>query len=380
MASDEDGGDEHREFPMGHSSINEHGGEYLPDEHLAIFGQTTTTLDVFAKPDKTFQRSRSTYKNTGRWVAENATVEETFKDGPICLDMHARDGVSVNQHNYLIDCSTFFKRKYPDNWEEPLQWVNVNVLRPPGNPDKLKEIIRTVRDKQYFPRCQEEPMASRCYSRACRLQKYGVGEGNGGAGQDMALTVIDTYPAIYFVGDDENRMKLTSDELTNLTKYRNKCLDHQRDFPVNVTAKDWLLLIHTLIKDAVKVQPSILHRKNFEQLEALEKYFAIHITWWAHSKGDEFLTGKVGDDVRVRIKDERIFCKWRKVLSWCDRVLKMNKVDLGNMRAFIEAEAMYHAKEDGERDFFRCSHSFRFSMFDENEVHNWLYPPKLDGT
>ncbi len=388
--SEDDGHDEHHndpgkieenqpEFPMNHGSINDYGGELLAEDYLTMFSQTTTIGDVFKKPSTLFQRSQSRHQNTGKWIAETATIEETFKDGPICLDTISKINATSNQHNFLVDCATFFKRKYPDNWIEPMQWVNVNVLRPPGNPDKLTEIIKTVKDKQYFPRCQEEPMASFCHSKACRLQKYGVGEGNAGAGQDMALTVIDTVPAIYFVGEDDNRMKLSSDELTNLTKYRNKCLDHQRDFPVNVTAKDWILLIHTLIKDAVKVQPSVLHRKNVKELEALERYFSSHVPRWVRSRGEEYLNGKVCDDVRIRIKDERIYFKWSKLMRWLEKAEGMRQQGLDNMRAFIDTEATYYSKEQ-KRDWFRCSHSLMFSVFDEDVIYQWLHPDAPEET
>jgi hypothetical protein len=374
---DDNSGDGHREFPMGHSSINEHGGEYLPEEHLAIFGKTTTTEHVFDKPDKNFQRSRSTYKNTGRWVADTATVEETFKDGPICLDTLAKINISVNQHNFLVDCATFFKKKYPDNWEEPLQWVNVNVLRPAGNPDKLKEIIRTVRDKQYFPRCHEEPMASYCHSKACRIQKYGVGGNDTDTGKDLALTVVNTIPRAYFVGDGDEgtRIRLTADDLLNINRYQLRCMEQGRTgFPVNTTAKEWKNLVLGLINDSVMVEPSELYRKHVKELEALERYFSAHIPNWVRTKGDEFLNGKVGDPIRIRIKDERVYFKWRDLLRWLDKALGMKQVDLDNMRAFVDTEAKYHDTKEGLGRFFRCSHSLKFSTFNEDIVHYWLHP------
>jgi hypothetical protein len=385
MASDDDGDNEHREFPMGHSSLNDQGGEYLLEEHLAIFGETTTTENVFDKPDKAFQRSRSTYKNTGKWIAETATIEETFKDGPICLDTIAKINATSNQHNFLVDCATFFKKKYPDNWDEPMQWVNVNVLRPPGSPDKLKEIIRTVKDKQYFPRCHEEPMASFCHSKACRLQKYGVGGTDTETGKDLAMTIVNTVPTTYFVGnggdgDDGSRIRLTADELLNLNKYQVKCLEHARTgFPVNVTAKEWKNQVIGLINDSVMIEPSVLYRRNVKELEALERYFSANIPVWVHTRGEEFLNGKSGDNVRIRVKEEKIYFKWDKLVYWLEKAFGMRQPGLDSMRAYIDTEATYYSR-DQKRDWFRCSHSLRFEVFDENVIYHWLHPGEPEET
>jgi hypothetical protein len=295
--------------------------------------------------------------------------------------MLAKMGVTTYQHNFLIQCSTFFKKKYPDNWEEPLQWVNVTILRPTGDSAKLKEIIRTVRDKSYFYMCKEEPIASFCYAKLCRLEKYGVGNDDSDTGRSLALTVVDTVPATYFVGDGDSRMRLSGDELLRIDKFRVKCLDHRQKMPTRVTQKDWLTIVEGLIAEAGSVEPSTLYRKHAEELEALEKYFSAHIPNMVRARGDEYLAGKVGDFVRVRMKDERIYFKWDKLRLWLERAMNMRHSALQEMRAFIDTEADFHSRKE-MRDWFRSSWSFRFETFDKGAVHHWLHPdePEVEGT
>lgn len=372
----DDNGENPFVFPKGHGALNEHGGEFTYDEHFAVFGRTTTTADVFDKPSQAYSRSYSTHQNTGKWIAESATVEETFKSGPPCLSMLAKVGVRTYQHNFLIQCITLFKKKYPDNWEEAIKWVNMTVLSPPGDADKLKEMIRTCRDKSYFYMCQEEPICSHCHSKACRLEKYGVGDGYAGAGRDLALTVLDSLPAIYFVGSGDNRMRLTGDELSKLEKYRTKCLEHQIKMPISMNQKDWLVVVGELIEEAVHITPSFLYRKNVEQLEILERYFGMHIPMNVRAFGDEFLHGKTGDNVRVRVKDERIYFKWDKLQVSLTRA-SVRYQDIKEMRAFIDAEASFHTRTD-MRGWFRSSWSFPFSHFPEDVVHHWLHPDEVE--
>jgi hypothetical protein len=121
-----------------------------------------------------------------------------------------------------------------------------------------------------------------------------------------------------------------------------------------------------------------LYRKNFEQLEALEKYCSAHIPNMIRTNGDEYLVGKIGDFIRIRIKEERIYLKWGDLKLWLDRMGK-RKDDIKEMRAFIDSTATYYSR-DQKRDWFRCSHSLKFEIFDENVVYRWLHPDEPEET
>ena len=61
-----------------------------------------------------------------------ATVQDVFKGGPYCLSLLAQLDSFTHHHNFLFMCTIFLKRKYPENWDEALRWVNYSVLRPAG--------------------------------------------------------------------------------------------------------------------------------------------------------------------------------------------------------------------------------------------------------
>jgi hypothetical protein len=55
------------------------------------------------------------------------------------------------------------------------------------------------------------------------------------------------------------------------------------------------------------------------------------------------------------------------------------KDDIKEMRAFIDSTATYYSR-DQKRDWFRCSHSLKFEIFDENVVYRWLHPDEPEET
>ena len=125
-------------------------------------------------------------------------------------------------------CTIFLKRKYPENWDEALRWVNYSVLRPAGDKTHLEELIKDIKrhdQRNYHYQCKEEPVCGRCNARACRLEPYGVGNDQHPERVDFGITVLKTVPVVYFVG--EARMQLTADELYNQQRFHIKCMEHR---------------------------------------------------------------------------------------------------------------------------------------------------------
>ena len=363
--------DDGESLHFGHGSINETGGEFQAEEHFALFNKVVTNADFFVK-SAPVARSTSTKKNTGRWEVAGATIEETFKDGPICLNLLARKGVFTNQHDFLIECSTFFRQKYPENWEEPMRWVNMQILHPPGDQNKLKEIIRTTKDKPYFYRCKQEPISSHCMSGPCKFQKYGVGNDKRHAGLDMKITKVNRIPAIFFVGD--RRMRLTAADFGTLDKYRLRCLEYGiTDYPIGLKHSEWIQVVTDNMENATEVEPSPLYRQDAEVVEALERYFTSRLSSiWQH--GNPYLTGQIGEDVRIRMEFKRVYFKHKKLMISCELFYGDKKTTL--IREFIDRVGKYHHPEQETWNWGRSKYSLPFSVFDEDVIDKWLNPDK----
>jgi hypothetical protein len=328
---------------------------------------------------KTEARAGAKKHGNGRWVQEEsleATIRATFCDGPPCLWDIARQGSSVFQHNHLFNCAVFFKNKYPDNWKEPLQWVNDQLLRPVGNTDKLKDLMRSMDNtKKYTHKCQEEPICSHCNPYACRRMRYGVG--NGQAQMDhyeLGLTIVTSQPYRFTVNIGDTRAPCSAADLLNVHKFRELCMKYSGEFPDKQAQKDWDQVLRRSIETATYIEPSDLYKTNAEEIELLARYFSIHIPNMVRGKGNEYLAGKCGDVVRVRMKDERIYFKFEKLEFW---VSKFKPKMMDAMRSFVNEHCIKIARER-MRDWFRSSYAIGFDSFDKAVVHMWLNPDEPD--
>jgi hypothetical protein len=364
------------------SFMNESGGSFLLDEFVdmadsreadtgALVGRGTGRALVKTNGSAGSSRQRS----TSRWVLEGATIEDTFKGGPVCLSILAKLGVQTFQHNFLFNVAIFFKRKYPENWEEAMRWCNFFVLKPSGNMEKLEAIIKDFGRRDYEYRCKDEPICGFCHSRVCRLEPYGVGSGNGDAAKmELGLTKINRIPIIWLMG--EARIRITSEDLLDVRRLRVRCLENGKPFPDRIKQTEWDEVVRRNIDSAVVMEPSVLFKTCIDQLEMLEAFFGRHIPHMVRARGEEYLAGRVGEAVRVRLEEGRIYFKWEKMKWWCERVLHSSKKDIDGLRVYVEDNGKFHSRTEG-KGWFRSTHSTPINLFEEGILEGWLRPGEI---
>ena len=370
--------------------MNESGNAITMEEYLAQAEKNKISLEEFKshlKDDTSTNRgegTRTNQKSNGLFVSERATVEDTFKGGPPCLMTIAKiKCYSGQQHDFLFECGTFLKKKYPDNWPEAMQWVNMNILVPPGDPTKLDDIIKDHKkhtgQHAYEYRCHVQPMESYCYSIACQRLPYGVGNGkNKPDFYELGLSYVNRVPRIFSANVGNKRVPLLSKELMNVNAFREKCVEHGASFPDRKKGSDWDLIVRHAIENATVVEPTDVMRTNAQELEILQTFFDTNIIHMVRARGEEFLNGKGKDDDTVRINkiDRQVYFKWLPLQRFCHRMYRDGDAD--RLRKYIENECTYHGKErgSGTRKWYRCSHSIPFDKFDEVVIDRWLDPDK----
>jgi hypothetical protein len=332
------------------------------------------------------QSDKTNYKSNGLFVAERATIEDTFKGGPPCLMMLAKLKVhSGQQHDFLFECGTFLKKKYPDNWPEAMQWVNVTILVPPGDTEKLNEIIKDHRKHigayAYEYRCHVQPMESYCYSTACSRLPYGVGNGkNKPDFYELGLSYVNRVPRIYFANVGDKRISLDAAILMNINAFRVKCVENGADFPDRKKGPEWDLIVRKAIENATMVEPTEVMRTDAHELEIIQTFFDITVYNSVRSGGEEYLTGggRNDDPIRVIVSEKQFYFKWLKLQRFCR--LKYRDTDVERLRTYVENHCTYHGKErgSGTRLWYRCTYSIPFDRFDEEVVDHWLNPDRED--
>jgi hypothetical protein len=327
------------------------------------------------------RKSEGAKQRKGTWV-EGGSYEETvrsmFCDGPPCLWTLAHNRVSTHQNNFLVNCLNMFKRKYSDNWDQAITWVNVNVLRPIGNTEKLAEMIRNFKKKDYEYMCKEEPIVSHCNPYACRIMKYGVGSMGGGGihHMDLGLTIMNTEPKKFFANVGDSRVMLKPEDLANQKRFQLVCIEYRAHIPHLVPQREWTERVEQLLEDATVVEAPDIMRSHSDELEVLESYFDMHVPGDVRRYGQEFLDGKKGDYVRVKIEERMFYFKWQKVLEFCRRI-SYRQADIFKLRAFIYDKGHVHSRTE-LRDWYRSTMSVSWDLFDEARVDQWVSRPLED--
>jgi hypothetical protein len=366
--------------------MNESGGSLTIEEYLAYAERKRISPQEFMKylkDDDSTNRSegaKTNYKSNGLFVAERATPEDTFKGGPPCLMMLAKLKVhSGQQHDFLFECGTFLKKKYPDNWIEALKWVNLTILVPPGDSEKLDEIIKDhkkhVGQYAYEYRCHVQPMESYCYSVACARLPYGVGNGkNKPDFYELGLSFINRVPRLYSANVGNNRISLDASELMNVNAFRIKCVAYGADFPNRIKGPEWDSIVRRAIENATMVEPTEAMKTAAHELEIIHTFFDITVRNNVRSLGEEYLNGggRKDDPVRIIVSENRFYFKWLKLQRFCR--MKYRDVDVDKLRTYVENNCQYHGKErgSGTRLWYRCTYSIGFDKFEEDDVSYWL--------
>lgn len=306
----------------------------------------------------------------GTWVEEisyDLTLNTTFYGGPPCLWIIAHRKSTEMRNNFLHDVRTFLMKKYPENWQKPLEWVNFNVLSPPGDAEKLHGLI--TRRHEYEYKCSEEPICAFCHSESCRKQPYGVGNSTGIDYYELGLTEVMRIPRIFYANVGDTRIQLAHDELTNQNKFRDKCVAYGIPAPPRRKNEDWDNYIRKGMDDSTKVEPTHIMRTGAAEIEFLTRYFDIHVPNFIRwgEKGNK-------DLVRVKEEEKRIYFKADKLMTFC----RQCNFEEDRMRRFIDNNCQYHDKKT-YRDWLRCTYSASFSMFDEEKIEMWLATDKEPG-
>jgi hypothetical protein len=294
-------------------------------------------------------------------------VDEIFHDGPVCLRVLSRRGVGQGQQNYFLSHSaTFLKRKY-ENWEVALGWVNYNVLNPPGDHEKLGDMIKRWGKHKYEYQCKDEPMAGCCDAEACRHKRFGVGpNGNGSAGYpEFGLTIIEGS-RVMFCNIGSKRVQLTENDLLYSKNIQAKYLEMREHIPPLMKNEEHRAFVNRAMENATVVGAMALQRVNAPELEKLAGWFARRVPAWIKRGEPDDKT----DVVRVKVEEQRIYFKWVPLSDhlrqrYGDREVKA-------LRAYLGEVSQEH--REGRGHWWRYTYSVQFGLFEPEELQRWLNP------
>jgi hypothetical protein len=128
-------------------------------------------------------------------------------------------------------------------------------------------VIKQLQKKDYFYRCDDQPINSHCDKVLCRERKFGVGPT--GISSDLSsLTKINGDPPIWLLNVDGQRLELGTNGLTVQSQFQKECVSQINRFPVTINQRAWQTKVQTLLDNVtiVEVPPDATLEGEFEDL------------------------------------------------------------------------------------------------------------------
>jgi hypothetical protein len=209
--------------------------------------------------------ARATRNGDGRISAGTGAP---FQDGPPCLQTLAENKVPRGQQsNALLMMGTYYKRAFPDEWQQKLEEAGRAFLDPPSSAEGMVSVTRSLEKRDYNYQCKTEPMCSHCNVAVCRTRQFGVGN-EGDYPEISDLRKLDVDPPIWFVGIGEKTVELTTRELQMYQMFQHACMERAGVCFLNMKQSDWITVINEAMPNATPLEapPDTGERGRFREL------------------------------------------------------------------------------------------------------------------
>jgi hypothetical protein len=151
---------------------------------------------------------------------------------PPCLKELTNEGLPPGTRNVgLFSYGVFYRKSSPNGWQEKLRHHNQNYVSPPLGSREVEALIKSLGDRQYQYKCDEEPLCSHCDRKTCLTLPYGVSSKPWEDGNNFDeivygnLRKIVTDPPTYILEVNGKDLHLNSDEFRDFGKFRKKVFE-----------------------------------------------------------------------------------------------------------------------------------------------------------
>jgi hypothetical protein len=197
---------------------------------------------------------------------ENKT--SPIPDGPPCLQHLAAQGFGEgSRNNALFNLGVYARLSDRDNWEGLVAKYNQDFMQPPLGHNEVGMIIKQLARKEYFYKCDDQPICGHCNKDVCLTRKFGVGPGR--ANNDLSgLVKIDGDPAIWIMNVDGQRVELSTEAIASQIRFQKECIEQINMFPIMVNPKAWQVRMQELLANVtvVEVPPEATYEGEFQEL------------------------------------------------------------------------------------------------------------------
>lgn len=295
-------------------------------------------------------------------------LDESYNDAPPCLQTLATIGVDEgSRNNGLYDFAVYFRNKYPDNYEEKIMEINGKLFSPPLGLNDVEGIIKAMRKKEFFFRCNEYPIVQYCNKIECKKRKFGIGSGSFTHGSELQFENLTKYISSdgtvrWYAGHQGQRIQLTTSELINQKVLMLKMLDATNTIFAPMKQPEWMAKIENLLKnceiyyDPVDASPKgqfkeLLDVFLTEGVPGSKKSDLLKYNTYLDEKNNEIYFKSA--NLFTYLKNRRFACDENEVWHWLKEFGgKAAQISIANknIRAWILPAPEFYKAEEEEKD------------------------------
>lgn len=248
-------------FPKQRANIsaNEDVGNWINMPYFAARRTTRYCIDENATPlpvEAFVERCKTRRVSVETFKSINASPAEILPGGPPCLQRLAKEKVQTGgRDNALFSFAVYAKKAMPQGWEMAVRRYNDAYMATPLPSEEVENIIKSHTKKEYFYKCNDQPLLQVCNKAKCRMCKHGIGEEGVGLPVVGSLAIYQSEPPIYFLDlDGMGRVKLSLEELQKPIGFQKQCIAQLRRCPPCVKLEKWQGLLDALLKEATYIE------------------------------------------------------------------------------------------------------------------------------
>lgn len=216
-------------------------------------------------------------------------VKADLEDGPPCLQYLITQGFPSGTRNEgLFNLGVYLRKAFPDHWKDKIEEFNVKYMHPPLASSDVQGVIKSVRKKEYFYKCNSQPLSGYCNKQLCSTRTHGIGATT--LPVLSTLTKYNSNPPIWFVTiEDSGRLELTTEDLQNVMRFQKRCMESLNFMPPIPRRDEWQKLIQKLLEQVTIIDAPVDASPAGQLIEHLERFCTSRVQ---ASNKDELLLGK----------------------------------------------------------------------------------------
>ena len=183
-------------------------------------------------------------------------IPAIVQGAPPCLQALHKNGIKDFRNNSLYNFGIYLKKKYSDDWQSRLEKINSTIVNDPINSQEMQMIISSLKkDKDYFYKCNDQPICDLCNRSACFKRKYGIGNSSELNVELSNLRKLNSNPPVWTV--DVNKMAVTLDDTESLlqqARFNRIVVDKINILPVRLKNAEWFEIINGLLANVEEIE------------------------------------------------------------------------------------------------------------------------------